>query len=294
VSPGPYEHVTKWPAAQGSSGGVMVYRAQFIPDRLPRDRAETNEATAPVIIRPEGKLYLIVYRPDPEIPVEQQTEPLKQGLLRASAAQAAQRAGDADAARRLNLQVDLMPSTSLPGDQDNRRFSLANYDTIFLFNVPADSVTKDQQEALRRIVHDQGTGLVVVGGPESFGAGRWQNEPLEAALPVDTSIRSKKVHVKAGLVLIMHASEMQEGNYWQKEIAKLAVKKLGPQDEVGVLVWDWGGGHTWQVEMQEVGKNRKKIESEIDTMNPGDMPQLDPSLIMATDALADPKRGLGT
>ena len=41
---------------------------------------------------------------------------------------------------------------------------------------------------------------------------------------VDKSVR---IRGKSGLVLIMHASEMAQGNYWQKRIAKLAVERLG-------------------------------------------------------------------
>src|SRR5205085_2862371 len=159
---------------------------------------------------------------------------------------------------------------------------LGNYDSIILFNVPADMVSKSQQEALRKNVRDQGGGLVMVGGPDSFGAGRWQGEPLEEALPVTTSLRSRKVQAKGGLVLIMHASEMAEGNYWQKEIAKLAISKLAPQDEVGILYYGWGGGtgpsgHVWHIPLQSVEPNRSKILRELGTMQPGDMPEFDPS-----------------
>ena len=59
---------------------------------------------------------------------------------------------------------------------------------------------------LRSNTHDQGCGLVMIGGPDSFGAGGWQNTPVEKALPVDCDIKSLKVQGKGGLVLIMHAS----------------------------------------------------------------------------------------
>jgi uncharacterized membrane protein len=279
VSPGPYEHFTNWPARLGTPGGVMVYRAVFLPDRLAGDRTENNEATAPVILTQGGRRYLVVHPPEMD---QAQIKPLRDALLRSNVIPGVK-----------PCVVELMATSGLPSDKDNRRFELANYDSIILFNVPADVVNKEQQEALRKNVHDQGTGLVVVGGKESFGAGRWQNEPLEAALPVDTAIRSKKVQVKAGLVLIMHASEMPEGNYWQKEIAKLAVEKLGPQDEVGIIYWDWSK-HVWHVPLQEIGPNRRKILGEIDTMSPGDMPQFDPAITMATDSLSEVKRRLGS
>jgi hypothetical protein len=133
----------------------------------------------------------------------------------------------------------------------------------------------------------------MVGGPEAYGAGGWQNTPVEKALPVDSEIKSLKVQGKGGLVLIMHASEMADGNMWQKKIAKLAVERLGQADEVGVI--DFGiAGHQWVVKMQEIGDRRGAILAQIDQMSPGDMPDFDPALKMAHAELTDPKRGLST
>src|SRR5207249_5985909 len=133
---------------------------------------------------------------------------------------------------------------------------LSNYDSVILANVAASDVgtgdvgggdrvptlvTEEQQEVLRSNTQDQGCGLVMIGGPNGFGAGGWQGTPVEKALPVDCDIKSFKVQGKGGLALIMHACEMADGNRWEKEIAKLAVKKLSPMDEVGIIHWEWGG-----------------------------------------------------
>ncbi|HMP16610.1 MAG TPA: VWA domain-containing protein, partial [Gemmatales bacterium] len=116
------------------------------------------------------------------------------------------------------------------------------------------------------------------------------------------SLRSRKIQAKGGLALIMHASEMEEGNFWQKEIAKLAISKLSPIDEVGILYYTYGlaaggtNGHIWHVPLQEIGdeKNRGKILSSLGSMQPGDMPQFDPSMNMAYDSLVEEKRGIAT
>src|SRR2546427_222103 len=76
--------------------------------------------------------------------------------------------------------------------------------------------------------HAEGAGLIRRGGPKSFGAGGWQGPEGEKALPVTADLKSVKVEGKSGLVLIMHASEMAEGNAWQKKIAKLSIEKLSP------------------------------------------------------------------
>ena len=38
-----------------------------------------------------------------------------------------------------------------------------------------------------------GAGLVMLGGPNSFGAGGWTNTELEKAMPVDFQIKNAKV-----------------------------------------------------------------------------------------------------
>ncbi len=80
---------------------------------------------------------------------------------------------------------------------------------------------------------------------------------MEKALPVDCDIKSLKVQGKGGLVLIMHASEMADGNRWQKEIAKLAIKKLSPADEVGILYFDWGATK-WHIPLQPIGSQARR------------------------------------
>src|SRR5262249_47765578 len=138
-----------------------------------------------------------------------------------------------------------------------------------------------------------GCGLIMIGGPESFGAGGWQHTPVEKALPVDCDINSLKVEGKGGLVLIMHASEMADGNMWQKRIAKLAIEKLSPVDEVGVIHFDWGA-NKWHIPLQQIGDNRRFLMSQVDKMQPGDMPEVDSALKMARESLTDPARELAT
>ncbi len=46
---------------------------------------------------------------------------------------------------------------------------------------------------LVRNTEELGCGLVMLGGPNSFGAGGWANTELEKAMPVDFQIKSTKV-----------------------------------------------------------------------------------------------------
>ena len=80
---------------------------------------------------------------------------------------------------------------------------------------------------LVRNTQQMGGGLLMLGGPDSFGAGGWTGTELEKAMPVDFQIQNAKVVPRGALVMLMHASEIAEGNHWQKVIAKEAIKTLG-------------------------------------------------------------------
>ena len=169
---------------------------------------------------------------------------------------------------------------------------LSNFDCVVIANVPAEELGDDQQEMIRSNTFDQGCGLVMIGGRESFGAGGYQNTAVEKALPVDCDIKSVKVAGKGGLVLVMHASEADNGNALQKQVAKLAITKLGPADMCGVIYYNFN--HIWHIPFQDVGSNRSSMLRQVDRMQPGDMMDFDPALQMATVELTKPAHNLAT
>ena len=104
---------------------------------------------------------------------------------------------------------------------------------MILANVPKEAFTEAQHQLLASNCHDMGAGLIMLGGRDSFGAGGWMNTPVEKALPVDMQIKALKVQGIGAMVLIMHASEIAEGNYWQKVVAKAAINALSSYDYAG-------------------------------------------------------------
>ena len=181
----------------------------------------------------------------------------------------------------------------LPKDKADLALLLSDFDCVILANVPSEMLDEDQQEIIRSNTYDQGCGLIMIGGPESFGAGGWQGTPVEKALPVDCDIKSMKVQGKGGLVLIMHGTEMAQGNMWEKKIGQLALKKLSPVDMIGVVYWDWSGGAAnntkWHIPFQTVGGKRDALLKLVDKMDPGDMMDCDPALKQSFDRLTNPK-----
>ncbi len=96
----------------------------------------------------------------------------------------------------------------------------------------------------------------MLGGSDSFGAGGWMNTPVEKALPVDMQIKAIKVQGIGAMALIMHASEIPEGNYWQKVVAKAAIKALSSYDYAGLLHWE--GQEAWLFTLRPIGSGQKQ------------------------------------
>jgi uncharacterized membrane protein len=268
----------------GQSQQSYTYEAIFQPKQVVEDDGTVLEGQVPEY-RPENKRAT--------------THVIALGQRRVLVIE--QRAGDQELLlNRLRtmggeskFKVHAIEAGQLPQDKAELGVFLSNYDTVILANVPAELLSEDQQEMIRSNTHEQGCGLIMIGGPEAFGAGGWQGTPVEKALPVDCDIKSIKVQGKGGLVLLMHASEMADGNYWQKEIAKLAIRKLSPVDEVGILFFDWGST-AWHVSLQPISNRRGSLLRKVDTLMPGDMPEFDTGLQMAYQALTDPRRELTT
>jgi uncharacterized membrane protein/Mg-chelatase subunit ChlD len=160
---------------------------------------------------------------------------------------------------------------------------LQPYDSVILGNVPKEAFTESQHQLLASNCHDMGGGLVMLGGSDSFGAGGWMNTPVEKALPVDMQIKAIKVQGIGAMALIMHASEIAEGNYWQKVVAKAAIKALSSYDYAGLMHWE--GQEAWLFTLRPIGTGQSSMLRAIDRMTPGDMPDFDPSLQMAMTGL---------
>jgi uncharacterized membrane protein len=157
----------------------------------------------------------------------------------------------------------------------------------------ADNVSNFSDEQVAMLVRNteqMGCGLVMIGGTNSFGAGGWTNTELEKAMPVDFQIKNSQVNAVGALVLMMHASEMAQGNHWQKIVAKKAIEALGPMDYCGLIHWDFGGDQ-WLWGKREgglvrVGERRPAMLTALSGMTPGDMPDFDPAMRMSLAAFS--------
>ncbi len=160
---------------------------------------------------------------------------------------------------------------------------LQAFDAIILANVPrgAGGLTAPQDAALARYVHDTAGGLVMIGGPDAYGAGGWRGSATEAVLPVDMDVPSRRQIPKGALALVMHSTEMPQGNYWAEQCALAAIEVLNRDDDVGVLSYDYAtGGSRWDYPLQPKG-NGTVVAGAIRNMVLGDMPDFDDALTLA-------------
>ena len=146
---------------------------------------------------------------------------------------------------------------------------MQSYDTIFISNLAAGDLGMELMRLLESAVRDFGVGLVCVGGDQTYAAGGYRGTPLESTLPVNMELDSKKVLPSGAVVLVMHGMEFANGNQVARDCAQGVLAALGPNDELGVVLWD--GVERWLFPLTKVG-DRKALGRQIAGMNQGDLP----------------------
>ncbi|MGC4105714.1 MAG: hypothetical protein QM753_05060 [Thermomicrobiales bacterium] len=159
-----------------TEAAFYTYEAKFVPaDRAADKFSQNNQATAFTHLRGRGKVLFIVNAEDIT-----EFDPLVAAL------------------RRHEIEVTIQSTSGL----FNNLAELQNYDCVVLGDVPrtsgenVDKLTQfsdAQIDMLVKNVEQLGAGLVMLGGPNSFGAGGWTNTSLEKAMPVDFQIKNAKV-----------------------------------------------------------------------------------------------------
>jgi uncharacterized membrane protein len=184
----------------------------------------------------------------------------------------------AEALKTARLGVELVAINKFPSSLAE----MQSYDSIFISNLSAGDLGKDRLKLLESAVRDFGVGLVCVGGDQTYAAGGYRGTPLEATLPLNMELDSKKVLPSGAVVLIMHGMEFNNGNQVARDCAQGVLAALGPSDEMGVLLWD--GDEHWLFPLQKVGK-KTELARQIAGMNQGDLGTFQQIISMAHEAL---------
>jgi len=148
----------------------------------------------------------------------------------------------AAALRSQHVDVTVVEADKIPKDMAG----LQKYDGLILSNVSSLKMTKKQMENIRDYVREQGGGLIMLGGEESFGLGGYYRTPIEEALPVTMEVKQKIEIPSLAVVLsidrsgsmAMTTDEKVTKLDIAKEAAHLVVDLLDERNEVGVMSWD--------------------------------------------------------
>jgi hypothetical protein len=286
LTPGTNSQFFHVPALQ--NGGVHRFVAKFTPDpaalRSSGGTISTNidkinqPADAITFVRGQGQvLFVDNYRDDAGNPGP--------GDRFLQALESGKGTVKGRAINKINVRrisVDQFPQNLI---------DMQNYDAIILGNVPRGQggLTSDQDTMLSQYVHDMGGGVVMMGGPDTFGAGGWQGSAMEKVLPVDMDIPAQRQVGQGALVLVMHSCEMPAGNYWGLQCALQSIKTLSDHDEIGIISYSWNGaggggggigGASWDFPLQEKGDG-SAVKAAAEKMQLGDMPSFDDAMNLA-------------
>ncbi|MGE3108201.1 MAG: VWA domain-containing protein [Phycisphaerales bacterium] len=148
-----------------------------------------------------------------------------------------------DTLRDAGLDVTIVTPDGIPSDA----LRLQAYDLVILDNVPADAFEKPAQEMLAAYVTEQGGGLVMIGGRQSFGAGGWKGTAIEPILPVQLDLPEKLIVPAVAIVFVLDNSgsmrrhvmgSTRTQQYIANEGAAIAVRSLDKTDLVGVVTFN--------------------------------------------------------
>ncbi|MCA9274958.1 MAG: VWA domain-containing protein [Phycisphaerales bacterium] len=259
-------------AIEISRPGAISYDAVFEPltgltadgnstGRLGDSITENNRGTAITFVESKGTVLIVADDPNEAVRFE-------------------------DVLARAKVQSQRITSSQFPTSLPE----LASYEGVVLLNQSAYSYSEAQQELIRQYVKDTGGGLVMVGGPESFGAGGWIGSPLADALPIRLDPPQKRQMPRGALALVIHSVEIPNGVYHGKEICNAAVDALSRLDLVGIIEFQGLGGTDWVYPLSPVG-DRSAVKRAIQNLTFGDMPSFDPSLQLALSGLQNAAAG---
>jgi len=117
---------------------------------------------------------------------------------------------------------------------------LGGYDGVILSDVPAHQLGEPLMNSLRDYVDKLGGGLIMLGGPGSFGVGGYYRSPIEEVLPVRLKAPDEEEKQSAAVAIVMDRSGSMAGEKLEmaKSAAIATAEVLGHNDSLGVWAFD--------------------------------------------------------
>ncbi|HHN77200.1 MAG TPA: VWA domain-containing protein, partial [Phycisphaerales bacterium] len=189
---------------------------------------------------------------------------------------------------RAGLDVKVVAPSGMPRDI----LGLQAFDTVILQNVSAEEMPGRTQENLSAFVRELGGGLIVVGGPDTLGAGGWRGSALEEILPVKLDLPERLVVPEAAIVFVLDASgsmaapvmgSSRSQQNVANEAAARAIESIDRQDMVGVIAFS---NEPWVVVPLTKASDRASIASATRGISSGGGTNIAPALEVAREQLS--------
>lgn len=207
-----------------------------------------------------------------------------------------QSAGDAASLESALQSVGILATAITPAQMPRTASDLAAYQSVVLVNIPASSLGADGMSLLQTATRDLGTGLVVIGGSDSYGPGGYAGTPLETTLPVQIELPQNMKKPPVAVMLVLETTEGAQGDQILRGAAEGVVDQLTPRDSVGVTNGAFGGsgasGSGAVAYPLSPLTDKAKVKAAIDAMSLGDPPSYVPTLQTAAEQLKKSKAGL--
>lgn len=138
---------------------------------------------------------------------------------------------------------------------------------VIINNVPAFEIPGDFLAALEFFVHEQGGGLLMAGGKQSFGSGGYFESAIDPLLPVSMELKTEHRKLAVAMAIVMDRSGSMGATVAQggKQITKMqlantgaakAIELLGSQDKIAIYAVD-SEPHTI-IRLSDVGTRKKQ------------------------------------
>lgn len=206
------------------------------------------------------------------------------------------------------MTVDVIAAEEVPSVD-----RLVDYDSVILVNVALLQLTDEQVQSIVVATRELGTGLLTIGGPQSYGLGGYRHSELETVIPVTSEITDPSRQRQVAQVLALdtsasmgecHCDEGQEredanggipefGGLNKTTIARAgaaqAIQNLSANDEVGILAVDTLA--RWVVELDEL-PSQEVIDAGLATVRPRGDTDLRNTLPIAARSLRESEADL--
>jgi uncharacterized membrane protein len=178
------------------------------------------------------------------------------------------------------IQLELRGPGQVPQTLDE----LAGYDGVVLSDIAARQVGEAAMVAMREYVDKLGGGLVMIGGPNSFGVGGYYRTPIDEVLPVRLKSPDEEEKQSSALAIVMDRSGSMAGEKLEtaKSAAVAAAEVLGRNDSIGVYAFD---SDAYVVAPMTRVTSTAAIAGQIASLASGGGTNLEPAFRMAREQL---------